>query len=443
MSTNSILSQMPIDLGDNLLLRFARPDDVDALAEFNAHVFEDKKVGVGIRGLMSGHHPTVKASDFTLVADTRTNKIVSSMCLISQTWAYRGIPFKLGRPEVVVTEPEYRRRGLVRKQFEVIHALSVSRGELMQGITGIPWYYRQFGYEMGMDVDGGRGVAGVHLPKLKDSESKKYHLRLAVEDDYTFIRELYEGAGRGQPFVSLRSEAEWNYEFNGRSEKDFAHRKWLIIETAAHERLGYVQYYPWIEDNALYIVQMELKSGVAYLNLMPSLLRGLWKIAQTTPKGGNRQNQELENLMLELGRAHPAYPALLGNKIYEYGPYGLYVRIPDLVVFLRHIQPALEKNLAGTVAEGYNGELKLSYYRSGVQLKFNSGKITDISNWSPDSIEAGDARFPDLTFLQLLCGRRRFNELKTNFVDCDGRDEAGVLLDCLFPPFTGNVWCLS
>ena len=108
MSTNSILSQMPIDLGDNLILQFARSSDVDALAEFNGRIFEDERVDQGIRGLMSGQHPTVKANDFTVVEDTRTNKIVSSMCLISQTWAYRGIPFKFGRPEVVVTEPEYR-----------------------------------------------------------------------------------------------------------------------------------------------------------------------------------------------------------------------------------------------------------------------------------------------------------------------------------------------
>ena len=434
---------MPIDLGDNLILRFARPDDVDALAEFNARVFEDEKVGVGIRGLMSGHHPTVKASDFTLVEDTRTKKIVSSMCLISQTWAYRGIPFKFGRPEVVVTEPEYRRRGLVRKQFEVIHALSASRGELMQGITGIPWYYRQFGYEMAMEVDGGRAIAGIDLPKLKDGDSEKYHLRPVVDDDHAFIRGLYDCASCRQPFSTLRSETEWNYEFGGRSENDFAYWEWLIIETAAGDRLGYVQYYPWIEDNALYIIQIELKSGVGYLNLMPGVLQGLWKIAQAMPVYGNHKNQELKAINLELGRVHPGYHALLGNKIHAHDPYGLYIRIPDLVAFLRHIQPALEKNLVGTVAEGYNGELKLNYYRSGIQLKFNGGKITDISTWSPDSVEDGDARFPDLTFLQLLCGRRRFNELKTNFVDCDGRDEAGVLLDCLFPSFTGNVWYLS
>ena len=441
MSTNSILSQMPIDLGDNLILRFARFDDVETLAEFNGRIFEDERVDHGIRGLMSGRHPTVKASDFTVVEDTCTNKIVSSMTLISQTWAYRGIPFKLGRPEVVVTDPEYRRRGLVRKQFEVIHALSASRGELIQGITGIPWYYRQFGYEMAMDVDGGRGVAGIYLPKLKDGDSEMYHLRPAVDDDRAFIREVYDHASHRQPFMVLRSEPEWNYEFNGRLEKDFAHRKWLIVEPTARERLGYVQYYPWIEDNTFFIVQMELKSGVGYLNLMPSVLRGLWKIAQTTPAWGN--NPELKTLMLELGRAHPAYHALLGNKIHMHEPYGLYIRVPDLVAFLQHIQPALEKNLVGTVAESYNGELKLNYYRSDVQLKFNSGKITDISNWLPDSVEFGDAQFPDLTFLQLLCGRRRFNELKTNFVDCDGSDEAGVLLDCLFPPFTGNVWYLS
>ena len=443
MPTNSILSQMPIDLGDNLILRFARPNDVEALAEFNARVFEDEKVGVGIRGLMSGHHPTVKAVDFTLVEDTPINKIVSSMCLISQKWVYCGIPFKLGRPEVVVTEPEYRRRGLVRKQFEVIHALSAAKGELMQGITGIPWYYRQFGYEMAMEVDGGRAIAGIDLPKLKDGDSEKYHLRPVVDDDHAFIRELYDCASRRQPFTVLRSKAEWNYEFVGRSENDFAHWKWLIIEAAAGDRLGYVQYYPWIEDNALYIVQIELKSGVGYLNLMPGVLQGLWKIAQATPAYRNHKNKELKAINLELGRTHPAYHALLGNKIRVDEPYGLYIRVPDLVAFLRHIQTALEKNLVGTVAEGYNGELKLNYYRSGIQLKFNGGKITDISTWSPDSVEDGDARFPDLTFLQLLCGRRRFNELKTNFVDCDGSDEAGVLLNRLFPPFTGNVWYLS
>jgi hypothetical protein len=105
---------------------------------------------------MRGDHPTTSASDFTVVVDENADgKIASTMNLISQTWVYDGpsggIPFALGRPELVATDEAYRRRGLVRMQFEAIHAKSAARGEMVQAITGIPWYYRQFGYEMCVD----------------------------------------------------------------------------------------------------------------------------------------------------------------------------------------------------------------------------------------------------------------------------------------------------
>ena len=63
---------------------------------------------------------------------------------------------RLGAPSWSGTKPEYRNRGLVRAQFEAIHAWSAERGELVQGITGIPYYYRMFGYEMVMPLGGGR-----------------------------------------------------------------------------------------------------------------------------------------------------------------------------------------------------------------------------------------------------------------------------------------------
>ena len=72
MSKNSILSQLPMDLGDNLKLRFATPDDTDALAEFNIRLHEAENVGPNVRDLMSKDHPTCKASDFTVVEDTQS-----------------------------------------------------------------------------------------------------------------------------------------------------------------------------------------------------------------------------------------------------------------------------------------------------------------------------------------------------------------------------------
>jgi len=143
------------DLGDGLILRRSTPDDTEALAAFNARIHsnagpEHPNVGVAAwtHDLLTGNHPSFDVADFTIVEEARTGAIVSSMSLISQTWAYDGIPFGVGRPELVGTDPEYRHRGLVRAQFEVIHQWSTERGERLQAITGIPWYYRQFGYEM-------------------------------------------------------------------------------------------------------------------------------------------------------------------------------------------------------------------------------------------------------------------------------------------------------
>ncbi len=57
---------------------------------------------------------------------------------------------------MVATDARYRNRGLVRALFEMIHARSSAEGHLVQAITGIPYFYRQFGYEYVLDLDGSR-----------------------------------------------------------------------------------------------------------------------------------------------------------------------------------------------------------------------------------------------------------------------------------------------
>ena len=150
----------------------------------------------------------------------------------------------------------------------------------MLGITGIPWYYRLFGYEMAMDHEGNRSVDGVHVPKLKEGTPEMCHLRPITPDDHAFIYEVYEHATRRHPFAGLRSQPEWDYELNGRSDGNDDRREWSIITNAEGERLGYVQYLPWLYGSKSYIDQVELKPGVGYLGLMPSLLRGLWANSQ-------------------------------------------------------------------------------------------------------------------------------------------------------------------
>src|SRR3989337_669140 len=65
--------------------------------------------------------PTLSPDDFTIVEETASGRIISSMNLIPQTWTYEGIEFGVGRPELVGTLPEFRNLGLVRMQFEEVH----------------------------------------------------------------------------------------------------------------------------------------------------------------------------------------------------------------------------------------------------------------------------------------------------------------------------------
>lgn len=56
----------------------------------------------------------------------------------------------------------------------------MERGELVQAITGMLFYYRQFGYEMAVDLDGRRFGYEAQATKLKEGESEHHLIRAAI-----------------------------------------------------------------------------------------------------------------------------------------------------------------------------------------------------------------------------------------------------------------------
>src|SRR5689334_7311388 len=98
--------------------------DKENIAKFYQDTFgeagEDTPIALGewTRTLVSGRHPTVTDDDVWVVVDpVKDDQIVSAVLLIPQTWQYDGIPVGVGRVELVATNKEYRRRGLVRAQI--------------------------------------------------------------------------------------------------------------------------------------------------------------------------------------------------------------------------------------------------------------------------------------------------------------------------------------
>ncbi|MGD8626804.1 MAG: GNAT family N-acetyltransferase [Anaerolineae bacterium] len=436
-------------LGENLVLRRATHDDAENLLAFDGDVLRDpgqdepdEHLVAWVRDLLERPHPTFRPGDFTLVEDTATGRIVSSLCLISQTWAYDGVEFPLGRPELVATHPDYRRRGLVRAQFDVIHGWSAERGEWVQAITGIPWFYRQFGYEMAMTLGGMRLGYKSQVPKLDDGQEEPYVIRPATESDLDFIARLYDRGCQRYPLSCVRDEAIWRHELKGKSEKNVNRRELAVVETPGGEPVGFLghHYRPW--RGRMGLTNYELKSGVSWPAVTPSVIRYLW--ARGEAGASLKPAHEMERFALMLGEHHPAYAAARRQLPHELKPYAWYLRVPDLPGFLRHLTPALDRRLGDSIAAGHTGELHVSFYRSGLRLVFEDGRLAEVTPWQPTVEKGGDAAFPDLTFLQLLFGYRTLEELDQTFPDCWlGSDDAWALLEALFPRASSDLWPLS
>ena len=130
---------------------------------------------------------------------------------------------------------------------------------------------------------------------------------------------------------------------------------------------------------------------------------------------------------------HPAYDALPPSApVLTLPPYSWYVRVADLPAFVRHIAPALERRLAGSIIVGYTGEVKLSFYRGGLRLIFESGRLATAEAWTPGAWDAGNAGFPPLVFLQLLFGHLSLAALQAIYPDIWVNDAVRPLLKSLF-----------
>ncbi len=435
------------ELDDHLVLRNATPDDAEALSQFNGEIHAapdadepEQFVVDWTRDLMTRPHPTLKPDDFLVVVDTQADKIVSSLNYIPQTWSYAGIPFEVGRPELVGTHPEYRRRGLVRQQFEVIHQWGEALGHQLQAITGIPFYYRQFGYEMCVNLGGSRIGYAPHVPKLKADETESYHFRPLVEADLPFVMEVYQHGVQRNLLACVRTENIWQYDIFGKSPETRA--VWLVIENQAQEPVGFLLHNQKLRGPNMQVWGYELKAGASYLDVTPALIRYLDQTGRKLAAADEKV--EYAGYEFGLGSEHPVYEVLPGRMPRIGKPYAWYMRIPHLADFITHIGPALEQRLAQSPAAGHTGDLKLSFFRSGIQLSFENGHLKNVADYWPENIDDGDFMFPDQTFLRVLLGHTASEDLKDMFADCYPRNDQGrALVKFLFPKQASDIWMLG
>jgi len=424
---------------DGLVLRWSRTEDVERVVGLYAYVYRANleaplnwNVPLWVRDMMSGQHPLIGPRDFAIVEDPSTETIVASTCLLGYTAEYEGIPFGFGRPEVVATLPEYRNRGLIRAIFALIHAKSEARGDLVQGITGIPYYYRQFGYEFALSLEVDTTVYFAAIPELKKDAPEPYVLREAGADDIPYLKRMGQREQAGAAVTTPLGEDYWRWSMLGVPEAMERWRVYLIAEPNGRT-VGYARFMPGRWTTAMLVKGLMVEAGVPLAGVVPSVMRGVRSLAETT-RPVRPETPPAGAITFDLRQGHPLHDALGDIRaLTNPRPYPWYIRVPDLARFLAHITPALERRLAASAQAGYTGELTLDFYRGGLRLAFEAGRITAIEPWRRPAWGEGKAGSPPLGFLQLLFGYRSLDELRGIYPDVWAEGEAGPLLDALFP----------
>ena len=272
--------------------------------------------------------------DVTVVEDAATRRIVSALFLIPQVWSYAGVPMQVGQPELIATHPDYRRRGLVRAQFEVIHERSRAAGHLWQFISGIARYYRQFGYSYALDLPP-RPI--MWLRDVAPPSVTEFSLRSATSADVEFLAALEAEASSGTLLCPVRGADGFALELARRPGGLLACEILVVEPSTAGAAPRRLRGPPAALNNGVATVRaFELRRGVSWLAptaaVWPTCITG----SGTTPTA--RSSRPLRPA------TWPSRNPLCRDRL-GWGPpgsYAFYVRVPDIVAFVRAITPVLE-----------------------------------------------------------------------------------------------------
>jgi hypothetical protein len=128
--------------------------------------------------------------------------------------------------------------------------------------------------------------------------------------------------------------------------------------------------------------------------------------------------------------SHPAlvaYPAAFGRASRH---PDVAARIPDLVLFLRKVAPALERSLGRSPLAGWSGTMTLSWIEGGLSFRFEQGSFEEVVPFDGEArVSLMPGRFEALAF-----GYRSISQILDEDADCRADEESEAVLTALFPP---------
>lgn len=407
-------SSPPDDLGPDLALRsVAGPDDVARVAAFDARIHGPDSAPTW-RALMT-EHPHADPAGWLFVEERATGRVVASLCLIPWRLHYAGVELPAAEMGVVGTLEEYRGRGLQRALNARFDALVRAGGFDLSHIQGIPYFYRQFGYEYAAPLEAWWRLE-LHMPPAAPPASG-HACRPATPDDTPALARLYDEAARALDLAALRDEATWRYLLGPALATETAAETWVVADTAGAPA-GYFRVARHGFGDGLIVAEASLLGHDAAL----AALAAIGRIAHERGKPFVRMNLPADTPLVAVAR---------GLGAYDGGAYAWQVRLPDPAALLRRLAPALEARVAASLYAGLNRDVVISLYRRALALRFAGGRLAAVEAAPADA--PADLRLPPQLLAPLLLGHRSLAEIAHMYPDASSPRSSQPLIDALFP----------
>ncbi|MHA1924487.1 MAG: GNAT family N-acetyltransferase [Candidatus Thorarchaeota archaeon] len=412
-------------------------DELEELIKFNSSIHEPND-GEELRRIIDLLPGFSREMNF-YIRDTDKGLFVSSINAIPSVWGYAGIPLRNLELGFVGTLPEYRKRGLVRALYKEFFEKALRRGKYqISNIQGIPYYYRQFGYDFLIPAWRSVFLRTNQVPEVppKDKPAwKRLTIRRATKSNLDSIIQLYDEM-IGHTLVStIRDRKLWQIQEQQRREyeKEFT----TYVVKRGREVEGYFR---------LVARESETDPGNGFLDVIENSIR--------TYDGVRRTLQFLKEQCKEKNLNRIALSGAINSNLSQVGidlsghmsrGWKHQLRIPDMISFLNRIRPALQKRLRGTMFDGLTQEVTINTYRHCYVLDFRGGKIQQITDLGiHEDGKNLSFRAPPNDFVRLLFGQYSIEELNRQNIDFIVRGEVKSLIATLFPKqesFIGYYYC--
>ena len=375
--------------------------------------FNDEDVASIVRRFVE-KHPGMTQGDYFMVK--HGEKAVAGLVLIPQRWSIDGVELKVAEMGCVGTDPAYRRKRLQYILNEKFDEYARENGYDLCVLAGIPYFYRQFGYQYAVELD---YLSTVDVEKLpRDS---KLTTRSFEPQDIQAAQRLLDETQRKYMVHSVRTDEIWRMQEETRTYGADPFKGNVILD--GNQMIAYIRWWTEPKEKTLVIKELALKDR-AQSREIAGIIR-----AEAEKQG---LNKILSKLSYE--DAFSKYLIKLGadkDKIYAWQ-----VKILNPRGFLEKLGPVLERRLKDSEFKGLSKELRMNFWKYAISLKFEDGKLVSVEEVTEAKRVLGMNPYASI---QLFLGYRSREELEYMYPDFYIRGGNQRLIDVLFPRSPGYI----